>query len=216
MKKILLFGASGGIGKEVFEFLNNTDNEIISVVRKDCDLSDLQETNDFMDNFDQNIDWVVYCSGIIHNSEVEKIPKVKTLSESYNVNTLSPIIIFSSIQDKINKNGGIIYISSTAVFKPNSEFPLYSSSKRATESFLKTISEKFENEKNLQKKVIVIAPGPTNTPMRQNIFGDADEYQSPKFIANIIKNIIINNEYINGDFIVAKNSSLSLENLGRY
>ena len=52
--------------------------------------------------------------------------------------------------------------------------------------------------------------------MRQAIFSDADKCQPAEFVANIVKEIIIDNKYKNGDSIVIKNSTVNLETLAKY
>ena len=48
--KILLTGASGGIGKSILEKISSSENEVIAPSSTELDLSCVDKINNFMDN----------------------------------------------------------------------------------------------------------------------------------------------------------------------
>jgi hypothetical protein len=61
------------------------------------------------------------------------------------------------------------------------------------------------------KKSIVVAPGRTNTAMRERVAHDASQYQGPEVVAQAMVNIILDKStYKNGDIVVIKDSTDTL------
>lgn len=111
--KILLTGATGGIGKAIKEALK--DHEITCVAHADI------ETN-------EEFDWLICAHGIINEEDIV---------ETFMVNTISNIYLSKDIKTK-----NIIFISSTAGINGNDGYPIYSASKSALNTYCKSISKK--------------------------------------------------------------------------
>ncbi len=63
MRKILLVGSSGFLGKNVFEKINN-DNEVHVISGKeDCDISNIDELRSYIDNLD--FEYVINCAAFV-------------------------------------------------------------------------------------------------------------------------------------------------------
>jgi dTDP-4-dehydrorhamnose reductase len=68
MKKILLFGGTGGLGTKLQEYLKDSF-ECVSIGSKDCDVTNDEDVKNFVQNLDFDI--VIYLSvknidGLIH------------------------------------------------------------------------------------------------------------------------------------------------------
>jgi NAD(P)-dependent dehydrogenase (short-subunit alcohol dehydrogenase family) len=211
-KVILLFGASGGIGKAVKEILEKeADNGLICFTGENLNLLDLENLKVELLKIitGKKIDAVVYTSGLILDSKTETSPEIKNITDIFSVNTYAPILIHNFLQDRLSDIAKFIYLSSTATLGPNGLFPLYTTSKKATETFLKIQADKVNRGENNFKKIICILPGPTNTPMREKIAGDANTKQSPIVIAELISEIVILGKYENGDSLIVKDNTIS-------
>lgn len=110
--KILLTGATGGIGSAIKEMLK--EHEVIAVGRPD-----LYPEGDF--------DWVILAHGCLDETRVQ---------ETFEANVISHIQIAER-----TKAENIIFISSTAA-RGNDRFPVYAASKAALNIYCKSISSK--------------------------------------------------------------------------
>jgi dTDP-4-dehydrorhamnose reductase len=82
MKKVLITGATGGLGKQVFELMSN-DYEITSVGSKDFDIKNINQCEEFFKN--KNFDVVINFAGLKPTIFCEQY----TLLEPELVSTLS-------------------------------------------------------------------------------------------------------------------------------
>lgn len=211
-KNIILLGSNGGIGSQVLKKLTTEEFNVIEIDKRNLDLVD---TINLKSNLlkiigKKIISGVIYTSGVILDTQTENNPTAKEIAEILAVNTLSPIIIHNVLQDIISENAIFVYLSSTATIKLNGLFPIYTTSKMASETFFKIQVEKIKRQENKFKKIICILPGPTNTPMREKIAKDAHAKQSPEIIADLVREILnFSDKFENGDKIVIKNSEIS-------
>lgn len=184
--KILVTGADGGIGSATVETLTNTGHSIISSTTLDTDLTQTTSIKELKGRVG-DVDWVVCTHG--HIALPEDVEK------TFGVNILS---LFYLAHEFANSN--MIVISSSAGLKPNGKYPAYSASKAAAHAF---IQAKARNREDLT--FIAVAPGPTNTSMRERIAGDAAQMQSPSVIAGEIKKIISREtDYTSGSIVLIK------------
>ncbi len=63
MRKILLVGSSGFLGKNVFEKINNDNNVHVISGKKDCDISKIDEFRSYIDNLD--FEYVINCAAFV-------------------------------------------------------------------------------------------------------------------------------------------------------
>lgn len=231
LKKILILGATGGIGsaiahslaeknnlllhgsnREKLEILksqlNTTHNQIDCFVSDFSKKSEIKNLADELNKSDENIDWIINSAGYINEKEPMGDTEYSKLEVSYNVNAIAPIYISQTLQNKIVNDGGLIMISSTASLWNNPRFPIYASSKAALNTYTLAIAQQFIDT---SKKALVICPGGTNTEMREKIANDAENMQSPDTIADEIKKIIDNKcRWSNGDIVIIKEGRSSL------
>ena len=112
--KILLTGATGGIGSAIKEMLK--DHQVTCVAHA------------WIETVDE-FDWMICAHGVINEEDP---------LETFMVNTISNIRLAQTIKAK-----SIIFISSTAA-RGNDMFPIYASSKAALNIYAKSISTKRE------------------------------------------------------------------------
>ena len=63
MRKILLVGSSGFLGKNVFEKINNDNDVHVISGKKDCDISNIDELRSYIDNLD--FEYVINCAAFV-------------------------------------------------------------------------------------------------------------------------------------------------------
>ena len=63
MRKILLVGSSGFLGKNVFEKINNDNDVHVISGKKDCDISNIDEFRSYIDNLD--FEYVINCAAFV-------------------------------------------------------------------------------------------------------------------------------------------------------
>ena len=63
MRKILLVGSSGFLGKNVFEKINNDNDVHVISGKKDCDISNIDELRSYIDDLD--FEYVINCAAFV-------------------------------------------------------------------------------------------------------------------------------------------------------
>ncbi len=175
--KILITGASSGIGQELSKLYATDDNELILLARREdrlqklqselsalaknieiivCDVSDFDNLQRKMREL-QDVDMVILNAGISlgHSLEITPFAEFKRL---YDVNVLSNHAILEVLLPKFleKKSGKIVFISSLASLFSMPSSKVYSSSKRALNAYAEGLRYKYEPH---GIKVINILPG---------------------------------------------------------
>lgn len=159
--KILLIGASGGIGKCILEKISNSDNEIIAPSSTELDLSSVDKINNFMQNI--SFDAVIHAAGINKVIEFSDLDE-KVIIDHLKVNAISLFSICKNLK-KENKIINVVAISSLYGFTARKMRLPYVASKHALEGIVKSISI------DLSPNILInsIRPGFVDTPMtREN------------------------------------------------
>lgn len=164
-KRILITGASSGIGREAVRLSDklgaktiitsrNKDklSSLSSELSNECQIipADLTSNNDIQNLIDsiQNVDGVVHCAGKVFPYPVKYL-KQKQIDDVFKTNLFSAIELSSQLftLKKINDGASLVFISSISVKHPYMGGALYSSSKAAIESFSKTIALEYSNKR---------------------------------------------------------------------
>jgi NAD(P)-dependent dehydrogenase (short-subunit alcohol dehydrogenase family) len=174
MKKIVIFGATGGLGKEISKTL--TDYEIISLGSSDINITDYEQVNEFFKN--NSADIVINFAGVNFDKFAHKLtPNDKEIINSQiDVNIKGTINIVSSCLPSMREKnfGRIILISSVLAEKPVVSTSIYSGCKGFIDSFVKTIGLENAN-KNISCNTIQLG-----------YFDGGMTYKIPEQIRNII------------------------------
>ena len=158
-KKIFVSGASSGIGKQIAISLSQFGAQLFITGRnedrlKDCfnsligdgheyfvaDLTNEIEINNLVDNLPE-LNGVVFSAGITTHMPVKFI-REKDISEIFNINFLSPVILTSRLlkKKKIIKNCSLVFMSSIASEKSYFGGSLYSSTKSSLQAYSRTLA----------------------------------------------------------------------------
>lgn len=146
MKKIALFGGTGGIGVKLAPYLKDKYN-VLSLGSKDVDVTDYKRVCEIFEKND--IDIVINLSAKSYDTYVSKIgmDNYSKVIDMTNVNILGNINIVSACLPKMiqNKWGRIICISSVLSTMTIPKTALYSASKAYLDRFINVVNK--ENAK---------------------------------------------------------------------
>ncbi len=180
--KILITGASSGIGAELARHYDQENNQLILLARDTTRLQALQKTltckseiiavdiTDFATLQQKiqeigSVDMVILNAGISigHSLEVTPFDDFKRL---YDTNLLSNHAILEPLLPKFKeqKSGTVVFISSLASLISMPSSVAYSSSKRALNAYAEGIAYKYKPH---GIDVITILPGFIDTPLTQ-------------------------------------------------
>lgn len=139
MKKVVIFGATGGLGNLISKKL--TDYDVINLGSADLDITNYDQVNEF---FKTNpVDIVINFAGVNFDKFAHKLtPDNKDIiNKQIDVNIKGTINIVTSclLQMRENNYGRIILISSVLAEKPVVSTSIYSGCKGFLDSFAKTI-----------------------------------------------------------------------------
>ncbi|MDF1878808.1 SDR family NAD(P)-dependent oxidoreductase [Sulfurimonas sp. SAG-AH-194-C20] len=178
--KILITGASSGLGAELARQYASPQNELILLARREdklyslrkelfeicksvevivADVTDFQTLQEKIQTI-TSLDMVILNAGISlgHSGNSEYIPTIEEFENLYRVNVLSSHAILEILLPlfKAQKSGKIVFISSLASLFSMPSSKIYSSSKRALNAYAEGIRYKY-NRYGI--KVINILPG---------------------------------------------------------
>ena len=195
--KILITGASSGLGEELARRYAKENNELVLLARREDKLQKLQnELKPFAKSIElvvvdvsefetlqekikniSDVDMVILNAGmsIGHSLEITPFSDFKKL---YDVNLLSNHAILEVLlpQFKAKKSGKIVFISSLASLITMPTSVAYSSSKRALNAYAEGIRYKYKNH---GIKVITIRPGFIQSEMT-----DKNSFKMPFLLSN--------------------------------
>lgn len=211
MKRVLLTGASRGIGKAIYDELKN-DYEVIAPTKEELNLEDIESINNFIRNCSTNFDILINNAGINIIKEIDSILD-EDIEKINTTNLVAPLklIQFASKGMKENKNGKIINISSIWGIRSKEKRTLYSGTKFGLIGITKALAREL-GEYNIL--VNAICPGFTATDLTMQSLNkeELEDLQnqiplkrlaSPNEIAKTIKFLISDeNSYITGQSII--------------
>ena len=180
MKKIALFGGTGGLGSQLTPLLVEK-YEVISVSSSEVDVKNAHKVNNFFK--DNEIDILINLSGNNYDSFIHKLDTDKEeniINHLLDVNIKGNINLLSAALPKMREKnyGRIILISSVLVEKITVGTGLYTGSKAFIDSIVKTISA--EN----------ITKGITCNSLQLGYFDGGMAHRLPEKISEVIKSSI--------------------------
>lgn len=183
-KRILVTGATSGIGLEICkqisnyggsvigigrntEILNLLTNQLINFKGITFDLSDLDRLDKLIEKINLPFDGIVHSAGIVQLLPI-KFFDLKILNKVRKVNYDSILLIISKLLKikKINKGASIIFISSIAGEMGMKGNSIYSSTKAALNSTTKVLASELSSQ---LIRVNSIAPGQVETSLTAEI-----------------------------------------------
>lgn len=188
MKNIVVIGGSGGIGRAVVKkFIDKGCNVLFSYCSsqkkalqfmgeiereegwlKTCrldikDRKSIEEFGEFAEALFENIDALVYCSGIVKDSSFFTMGR-EVFDEVIAVNLVGCFSIIKELFTLLNlKNGAsIVAVSSTGGIRPSAGQANYAASKAGIIAMLESLAREYAKKK---LRINVVAPGFINTDM---------------------------------------------------
>jgi benzil reductase ((S)-benzoin forming) len=178
MKIAVITGVSSGIGKAITEILLNEGWKVYGLSRSKPDISnknliwveaDLAMPGEVKNVVglivEQRIDVLVSNAGIIFE-ELATQTSQASYEKMFNLNVLAPMLLVSSLGQKINR-ATIISVSSVSDRLIEKEHALYCSSKAANTRYFEAVADELRDA-----KVINLLPDYVDTPMLRASVGD--------------------------------------------
>lgn len=142
MKKMIVFGATGGLGKQLIPFLQQK-YEVIPMGSKDLDITSFEDVKKFFDNIDYDI--ILNMSGVKYDQFLSKITSedIIEINKMIDVNVKGNINIISSALPKLieKKYGRIISISSVFAELSVPKNSIYCASKAFVDRLVSTANK---------------------------------------------------------------------------
>ena len=177
MKKIVITGASSGIGACCANYFLNCGAQVILVGRDiqnmkttakkfpqnstviKCDLIDDTQINDLKNSILEifkSIDILINCAGLKLDSDIEKtFPQ--DFDYSLNINLLSVFLLIKNLSNNFNQNGSIINISCLYGSRPMQGLISFCMSKAGLEAFTKSAAGELASD-NIRVNCVSCCP----------------------------------------------------------
>ncbi len=107
--KIIITGAEGLIGSFLYKKLLATENEVISLTRKDCDFTCLTSIKKETEKY-QEIDVLIHCAAIAHSKDLYFSKRIRYLNSKITKNIVDGFLRF---------NPHFVFTSSISVYDSN-------------------------------------------------------------------------------------------------
>ena len=187
-KNILVTGASSGVGRETAILLSQLGARVILVARREeellktkdlmCDNNHIVVPFDLI-NIDQISTWMKKVAaevgglhGLVHSAGIQIIRPVRFITQEDVTNTFSVSINAAFMlskafrqRDVFCKNSSMIFLASVAGIVGGSGLTIYTASKGAIISFVKSLALEFARD---EIRVNCVAPGMVQTEMLAN------------------------------------------------
>lgn len=180
-KHFILTGSTSGLGKSILkklltnnvhvtvlvrnpkkltQFIEQYDSDHLTVIQ--CDLQSEAQISKISQNFHkQNIDGLIYCSGLGYFKSIEA-HQTNEMLETYKLNIISFNILLTVIRPFFTAHPTIVGIGSQAAFVTQANAAHYGASKAAFYQTLNAIRLEHPNY-----HVLTVNTGPIDTPFHQ-------------------------------------------------
>lgn len=201
MKKIIILGASDGLGKAIASLCLKEKIEVINVSRTACDISgvinlacdlsieeDINNISNLIKEKYNDFDAIINCAAIVAMEKINEITYSK-FERAFKINTIAPLYLLSLLFDNIVKNeADILNIGTTADLKAGFNDQLaYTSTKYGLRGGSYNIGLELAKTKS---RIIYVHCGGMNTKMHEKDYGlkidNPEEWMNPLDVADII------------------------------
>ena len=215
-KRVLITGATSGIGKAIAHTLlkqgakgiltgrnekslkelkdiYSTTTEV-DIIRADLSRDDhIQELLEFVGRNKLEIDIIIHCAGIFDSAPLENT-RDEMLDLNYRINFRSPVILTRALLSNLAaRKGHIVFINSTAATHPKANMTAYAASKAALMNFADVL---YQEVYPLGISVSSIYPGRVDTPMQELVCKlegkeyNSGDYMSAKSLAEAVVQLL--------------------------
>lgn len=198
-KWILLLGSTGGIGKEVANYLYNQGYNLVLLGRNkervenifstfskercfmyEVDILNEKEVKLSLDEVNNKIgklDGLVNCTGYQVMSGVSLV-KLNDIKEMFEVNVFSPFIFLKYFSKKkyFNEEASCVLLSSVAAHEGAIGNSFYAATKGALEGMLKSAAAEFSNK----RRINLVSPGVVKVGMGNKLYNNLSVEQIKK------------------------------------
>jgi 3-hydroxy acid dehydrogenase/malonic semialdehyde reductase len=193
-RRVLVTGASGGIGRAIVEALRSRSHDVLEVSRRSplsIDLSDLKALEGRLPGLKRDYpdtDALVLCAGRGRFGAVEEF-SYQQIRELVDLNLTGPIFLARAFLPSMKRRGqgDIIFIGSEAGLEPGRRGAIYSATKSALSAFARALRDEAGKA---GVRVSVIHPGPVRTGFYDELSfepGQAeDEALTPEDVASAV------------------------------
>ncbi len=189
-KKIIIFGHSSGIGREIYKLCIENGAKVIGYsLSTGYDIRDRKLINKTLNTFvkkNGKIDILISTTGILKIDTLEKFTE-ENIIDQIEVNYISQIFLAKMAIKYMVKKSSIALFTSSSYTRGRANYSIYSSTKAAIVNFVQGVAEEiFEKE----IRINAISPTRANTPMRKENFGKETKRSllDPKDIAIVTLN----------------------------
>lgn len=178
MKKALVIGVSGGIGKALAENLRNDGVQTFGLTRVDCDLrfEECIEAAAKKIQPEAPFDFIFLATGLLHNDQIQPEKSIRQISQKdmesvFSINTFAPILVLKHFLPLLDKNHRSVFAALSAKVGSISDNRLggwysYRASKAALNMLLKTASIELQRT-NPNVIIAALHPGTVNTKLSE-------------------------------------------------
>lgn len=219
-KKVLVTGASSGVGREVAIMLSKMGAKVVIVARRESELQktlslmegdihsyrvlNLSDFNKVVEIFKESVsidgrkfDCIAYCAGVAMPVPLRLITE-STITKMFSVNTIGFAAILKCIASKryFNDGGAVVAVSSCAALGHIGN-DVYAASKGALNSLVLSAAKELRNRKI---RVNAILPTGIRTDMlRDQVFSTIDQsildsdnesLMRPEYVASVIVSLL--------------------------
>lgn len=169
----IVFGASSGIGSDICSLLEKYQCKVYGYSRKNgCNICDNQQVKNAFEEVyasEGNIDFVINTAGQLKIGNLENM-SIDDVSDLINVDYLGAVNVTKEAISYLRETkGSIILFTSSSYTRGRAMYSIYSSAKAAIVNFAQAVADELYAD---EIRVNVMNPERTDTPMRQNNFGD--------------------------------------------
>ena len=201
MKKVIILGASDGLGKAIAILCISEKIEVINISRTPCDISgvvnitcdlskeeNIDSTVNTIKEKHSDFDAIINCVAIVAMEKINEITYPK-FERAFKINTIAPLYFLSSLFDNIVKNeADILNIGTTADLKAGFNDQLaYTSTKYGLRGGSYNLGLELAKTKS---RMIYVHCGGMNTQMHEKDNGkkieNPEEWMNPSDIAGIV------------------------------
>ncbi len=181
MTRVIVVGASSGLGAELTRQLASSGAKVIAVARRKCEASenvvplqhDVTETATTEAAFEEacrilgGLDMIIYCAGVMPRVELNEFNTDKDLA-MIQTNLEGAVAWLNLAANRFQSIGAgtIVGISSVAGDRGRAGQPVYNASKAALATYLESLRNRLWSH---GVKVVTIKPGPLVTPMTEGL-----------------------------------------------